>query len=410
MGDQLEGFLADTWWYGLTSRLSDLDLQRLAQKRVKQGFNAVQIVFGIPPETTPENPKASSPFGPAWHRDGTFNPDYLQFARQRIQYLNSLGLTVVVYGAWGNQVGWLGIGRMLDWWSQILNTTSDLKVFYCLTGESNLNPDNLDEKLFDNFSPNLPGLTVLKQPHFNNGLLSKIHNRQSFRLQNRRRAWSIILDYVSRNTKIPVLIHPLPLETGFEVVENPHLLAANTVQSGHSQSFRPHLLELPLTHFDLKDDAGRGFINLEPWYEGIRNQFWMKDQLYAYWVSMLAGASSYCYGAHGIWNVGDGKFLNHWGNQTFEQALSLDTPRLIGLSHQVYLSHTNQSGEVIPEMQGIRLISLTRKSLGTAITYIPEIKDAPEIPAGTIWLPVEGTYSSTLPSNGQVVVISGKYS
>ena len=146
------------------------------------------------------------------------------------------------------------------------------------------------------------------------------------RLQNRRRAWSIVLDYVSRNTEKPILIHPLPDETGFEVVENPHLLAANTAQSGHSQSSRPRLLDLPLNHFALKDPAGRGFINLEPWYEGIQDQFWMNDQLYAYWVSMLAGASSYCYGAHGIWNVGDGNFLNHWGKQTFEQALSLDTP------------------------------------------------------------------------------------
>ncbi len=408
MGDHLEGFLADTWWYGLTSRLSDSALQRLAQQRVKQGFNAVQIVFGIPPETTPENPNASSPFGPAWHLDGTFNAAYLQFARQRIQYLNALGLAVVIYGAWGNQIGWLGIGRMLDWWSQILDTTGDLKVIYCLTGESNLNPDNRDEKLFDNFSPNLPGLTDLNQSNFLNGLLSNIRSRHSLRLQNRRRAWSIVLDYVSRNTEKPVLIHPLPLETGFGVVENPHLLAANTVQSGHSQSSRHLLLELPLQHFGLNDPAGRGFINLEPWYEGIKSQFWMKDQLYAYWVTMLAGSSGYCYGAQGIWNLGDGEFLNHWGNQTFEQALSLDTPGLIGLSHQVHLTFNNPPGEVIPVMKGKSLFSLTRQFLDSAITFIPEIKDAPEIPSGAIWLPLQGSFSSILPDNGQVVIISGK--
>ena len=402
------GFLADTWWYGLTSRLSDTDFQRLAHRRVRQGFNAVQIVLGIPPETIPENPNASSPFGPAWNRNGTFNAAYLKFARQRIQYLNSIGWLVVVYGAWGNQIGWLGIGRMLDWWSQILNTTSDLNVVYCLTGESNLNLDNADEKLFDHFSPSLPGMSDPNQSQSFYGFLRKKLDRRLFQLQNRRRAWSIVLDYVSRNTEKPVLIHPLPHETGFEVVENPHLLAANTAQSGHSQSSRPLILELPLNHFALQDPAGRGFINLEPWYEGLQNQFWLKDQLYAYWVSMLAGSSSYCYGAQGIWNVGDGQFLNHWGNQTFEHALSLDTPGLIGLSHQLYLRTINAPGEVIPEVEGSRLISLTRKFLNTAITYIPEINDALKIPSGAIWLPLEGSFSATLPMKGQVVVISGK--
>jgi hypothetical protein len=408
MGNLLEGFLADTWWYGLTSRLSDSDLQRLAQRRVKQGFNAVQIVFGIPPEATPENPNAFSPSGPAWYKDGTFNAAYMEFARQRIQYLNSIGLMVVVYGAWGNQIGWLGIGRMLDWWSKILNTTSDLNVVYCLTGESNLNPNTADENLFDKFSPNLPGMSDLDQSHSFYGFFRNKLNRRCYQIQYRRRAWSIILDHVARNTEKPVLIHPLPHETGFDVVENPDLLAANTAQSGHSQSSRPRLLELPLNHFSLKDPAGRGFINLEPWYEGILNKFWLNDQLYAYWVCMLAGASSYCYGAQGIWNVGDGEYLNHWGSQTFEHALSLDTPGLIGLSHQLYLHTMHPLGEVLPEVRGNRIISLTRKFPETAITYIPEINDSMEIPAGTIWLPLEGSFSAALPMKGQVVIISGK--
>lgn len=53
------------------------------------------------------------------------------------------------------------------------------------------------------------------------------------------------------------------------------------------------------------------FINLEPWYEGINNSFFESDQIFAFWTSMLSGASAYCYGSHGIWDVGDGNFLAH---------------------------------------------------------------------------------------------------
>jgi hypothetical protein len=56
------------------------------------------------------------------------------------------------------------------------------------------------------------------------------------------------------------------------------LLAANTAQTGHDINARNRLWRLPLAL--LKDDrTHRGFINLEPWYEGIKDQFWAADQI-----------------------------------------------------------------------------------------------------------------------------------
>ena len=43
-------FLADTWWYGLTDRISTDEFYRLAQQRKDEGFSAIQLVMGIPPE------------------------------------------------------------------------------------------------------------------------------------------------------------------------------------------------------------------------------------------------------------------------------------------------------------------------------------------------------------------------
>ena len=134
----LSGLLADTWWFGLTSRLSDSDFKMLAARRAAQGFSAIQLVVGIPPEVGPANENAESPVGFPWTLDGQLNEAYLQFARDRILHLNTLGLTTVVYGAWGHQIAWLGQEMMSAWWHKIIETLDDLKVIYCLCGESNL--------------------------------------------------------------------------------------------------------------------------------------------------------------------------------------------------------------------------------------------------------------------------------
>jgi hypothetical protein len=46
----IAGFLADTWWFGLSKRLSGKHFEDLAILRAEQGFSAVQLVVGVPPE------------------------------------------------------------------------------------------------------------------------------------------------------------------------------------------------------------------------------------------------------------------------------------------------------------------------------------------------------------------------
>ena len=410
MTDKTCGFLADTWWYAMTTRLSDENFRKLVDLRVNQGFNAAQFVVGIPPETTPEDPNSASEYGPAWKRDGSFNREYLQHARQRMIALNRAGLTGIVYGAWGPQINWLGTERMIDWWKEVLNISADLDVIYCLTGESNLRVGPGDINLVRD---RRELSQVLEKVSGKSKLARRVVNRL-FRLpaltQARRRAWSHVLETIAPLTSKPILIHPNPNETGFDCVDNPHLLAANTAQTGHTYASRPRLHQLPLAHAALHDPTARGFINLEPWYEGIRDRFYAADQLYAYWASMLAGAVSHCYGAHGIWNVGDGKFLSHWGSQTFAQALELDTPRLLGLSHKLLSPHIKFNADVkLQEESGV-LISLQRKSEDATITYIPEISLAAPVPEGKIWLPLEGRFAGSQPATGQVVIFSSNQS
>lgn len=392
----------------MTARLGDEEFLGLVDRRVKQGFNAAQVVIGIPPETTPENPQAASPYGPAWTRDGVFNTRYLLHARERIRTMNQAGLVAIVYGAWGPQINWLGVERMTDWWRSIIDHTSDLEVIYCLTGESNLQTEFSDLALFKN----IPGLTKFTESFSSRwNTLYRLATRTQ-RLPNilreRRRAWSQVLESIAALTNKPFIIHPLPHDMGFECVDNSHLLATNTAQTGHSPESRSRLYRLPLAHSAINDPAARGFINLEPWYEGILGMFYGEDQLFAYWSSMLAGAISFCYGAQGIWNVGDGKFMNHWGNQTFTAALALDTPRLLGVSHRLFKPYLGQPAKVNILEENETLLSIERRFTRGSITFVPEAARVTDHPVGAYWLPMKGVFTEIYPSRGQVVIIQNR--
>ncbi len=407
MINPLNGYLADTWWYAMTARLTDEDFQRLITLRVSQGFSAVQVVVGIPPETTPNDPNAASPFGPAWKWSGEFSQEYLDFARKRIQSINQSGLTVFIYGAWGHQINWIGISRMIAWWRAVIQNTNDLDVVYCLTGESAHHLGFFDfSKSPQRWSLLLKFGEMVRKLKISRNLIIKLFHNTHLR-KNRRQSWSEVLQQVAGITEKPIFIHPSPGDFGFECVENCYLLAINTVQTGHSYHARADLYRLPIAHAENNDSMGRGFVNLEPWYEGILDQFNGPDQLYSYWTSTLAGAAAYCYGAHGIWNVGDGKFLAHWGTQTFEQALQLDTPRLIGLSHQLLQPYIGKNASVIIEEKNGKLIRIQRNLKDVKIEFLPEIKNKRNPSKGKIWLPMQGCFTEQLPQMGQVVIISG---
>jgi len=158
----------------------------------------------------------------------------------------------------------------------------------------------------------------------------------------------------------------------------------------------------------MNDPAARGFINLEPWYEGILGMFYGEDQLFAYWSSMLAGAISFCYGAQGIWNVGDGKFMNHWGNQTFTAALALDTPRLLGVSHRLFKPYLGQPAHVNIFEENGTLLSIERRFTRGSITFVPEAALVTDPPVGAYWLPMKGVFTEIYPSRGQVVIIQNR--
>ncbi len=408
----LYGFLADTWWYGLTHRMNDGAFLGLAQLRVQQGFTAVQLVAGIPPEVGPAHPSAAGPKGPAWDLDGIFNTAYLNAARQRIQQLNDLGLRVVVYGAWGPQIEWMGVLRMAAWWHTLVDTLDDLDVIYCLTGESNLWIDR-PRRLLPNRSTGQSLRRMVPHAPLIDPFLEVLRKSKDWyqrigfahRVAVRRKLWNAVLMEIHERTQRPILLHPTARELSSDCVLQPELLAAVTAQTGHNTQVRDRIWQIPLALYQAQSD--KPYINLEPWYEGILGRFGPDDQLFAYWASMLAGAVSHCYGAHGIWNAGDGQFLGHWGKQTFAEAIALDTPRLLGLSHRFYQSCGFTEGEPFAEIIDGQLIGIGRRKGGQTIQFYPEVPRAASLPKGLLWLPLEGRETDEAPQVGPVVITTG---
>ena len=405
---EIPSFLADTWWFGLTDRLDDDRFLRLVTQRAAQGFTAAQIVVGIPPEVGPAHPSARSPVGPAWDLHGTPNEAYLGMAQKRIDIMNGHGLAAIVYGGWGPHIDWIGEARMTAWWRRIVDVCDERNVVYCLTGESDLwtspltsralLPDRSTDDLFRAWSG------VARVPRY----VSAIGHRlapSAFRARRRER-WSAVLADLAARTNRPIIVHTTSAIDGFRAVDNPAQLAANTIQTGHARRTEPDLWRRLLA--SRATDPGRPVVNLEPWYEGIRGQFWLEDQVRALWLSVGAGARAICYGAHGIWNVGDGTFLGHWGAQGFDDALGLASPAILGATYRML----DRIGAlrwptVEATVERKRLVKLRRAdSGGRFLEYYPDAADVPAGAPGRAFDPLTGGFTTAAPHKGQIVLVS----
>jgi hypothetical protein len=194
----------------------------------------------------------------------------------------------------------------------------------------------------------------------------------------------------SRLDERPILVHTTSAIDGFRAVDDPGPLAANSFHTGHARAAEPEFWRRPLA--SRAAHPGRPVVNLEPWYEGIRGRFGLEDQVRALWMSVGAGAAALCYGAHGVWNVGDGAFLAHWGAQGFDAALGLGTPAVLGATYRMLDRLGALSWpEAAAMVEGRRLVKLRRADgAGRFLDYYPDAADlAPGAP-GRAFDPLTG--------------------
>lgn len=292
-------WLADTWWYGVTSRMSFEIFKKLAKTRKKQGFSVIQIVVGIPPETEPFSNNALNDGGYPFTKNWRVNANYFREVDEKIKYLVESGLIPCLVGNWGNHIDVTGVDNMKKFWAEVVKHYASYPVIFCLTGE------------VDKFS----GINNIFSGYF---------------LRRRLKKWDEVAKHIKKIDPHHHLltVHVQSQQSARQLFHDPSWLDINSIQSGHSKDRAAFMIETILH----ESKKSRPVINLEPWYEGILNNFGAQEQRYAFWTCILSGAKGHTYGAHGVWQMAtkDDNFMNHWGHSNWEEAIKYQGAEQLG--------------------------------------------------------------------------------
>ncbi len=310
-------WLADTWWMGLTSRLSwPQGFQTLAQDRVQKGFTAVQIVAGLYPDMDPFDARGANEAGFPWDEQfHTINPAYFDAADQKIQCLVNSGLLPCIVACWGFFAKFAGVGVIAKHWEYLIARWGAYPVAWCMAGEANM-PFYNDEDV-------------------NSGRIS----RKDYAAQSRK-DWTEMTRHVRLKDPFQRLVTIHPTSNGHEQIEDETLLDLDMLQTGHSSyhSLLPTLRQVKAA----LDRKALPVINAEVCYEGICGSNGADVQRYVFWTCMLLGCCGHTYGANGIWQLNDeGRPYGPsphgatWGDTPWQQAYRLPGSEQVGLGKKL---------------------------------------------------------------------------
>jgi hypothetical protein len=322
-------WLADTWWYGATSRCRwPEDFQFLVQDRAGKGFTVIQMVVGIPPEIAATDPEAANegglPFLGGWDR---MNPDYFDYVDRRVACLVNAGLVPCIVGGWGHHIDWAGKRAVTHFWEYLVARYAAYPVVWCLSGETDLFPGlgvrPLARAVSALVPPRIRGSRAWAALRDRLAPATQAVHAQA--LRERRQQWEQVGQALSAAdpSHHPVTTHPAPGGYAHETVNNAPWLDLTSIQSGHSEQVAHQMVNAILEARHLAPQ--RPIINMEPWYEGILGRFWGERQRYAFWMCVLAGAAGHTYGANGVWQMSTSSddFLGHWGEADWRAAYAL---------------------------------------------------------------------------------------
>lgn len=333
-------YLADTWWYGATNRMTFPIFKQLANLRKKQGFTAIQIVIGFPPESELFSKNTQNSGGHPLTKTMEINTKYFDETDKKINYLLSIGLTPVIFGGWGNQIDILGTKPIKKIWAEIIKRYAKDPVIFSLCGEVDLfistskteeNSHSLKKRILSLLPSKIQSfLRTVKRSI----IIYKQQKQANKNLDQRLKKWKEIAEFISKtDTHNRVLLaHTGVRYSAYELFGKQKWLQINSIQSGHSLKTERYMVNSILK----SKKVGLPIINLEPWYEGITGNFYEKDQRYAFWASMLSGAIGHTYGAHGIWQMANrDNFMNHWGKSDYKKAITYKGANQIGTGKKI---------------------------------------------------------------------------
>lgn len=299
-------WLGDTWWTGLSDRLSWEGFKQLTADRKAKGFTVVQIVAGlIPPlEFAPVDPGYRNEGGAVWDpKFQQINPRYFDYADRRIQHLVDEGLTPAIVGAWAPILRQTGIPAMKKHWRYIIARYGAFPVFWIAGGEVYDPPQTLAE--------NLKGFAALA----------------------RVPGWNEVVKYIRETDpyRHPVSVHDM---VQVPSLENEGLTDYYLFQCGHS-NWRsiPTALER-LHQYYSNGEFTKPIVIGEIGYEKLGGTNLEDFQRAVFWLVMLNGAAGHTYGANGTWAVyTPDKSLHRmqWSFMTWQEGMNFPGSYQLGI-------------------------------------------------------------------------------
>jgi hypothetical protein len=308
-------WLGDTWWMGLTSRLSfPGEFDTLLADRTKKGFNVVQIVAGLYPDMPAFDERGANEAGFPWEQEyAAIRPAYFDEADRRIVRLVEAGVVPCVVGAWGYHLPWLGPEKMKQHQRYVYARWGALPIVWCVAGELNL-PFYL-EKGFP------------------------------YGGEAQKRGWEDVIRYCRTVNAFdrPITAHPTgiaPMSARLVLKDAEKLLDFDMLQTPHGQ-----MEALPPTVETVRGSvAARPVmpsVNGEPSYEMLHDKTPAEIARMVFWVCWANGVKGYTYGANGIWQLngrdkpyGNSPWGGSYGKISWQDAMNLGGSAQVALGKQ----------------------------------------------------------------------------
>lgn len=309
-------WLGDTWWMGLTKRLTWEGFKTLTADRVKKGFTVIQIVAGLYPDMGPFDPRGANEAGFPWEENYTrINPAYFDAMDKRISWLVQNGLVPCIVGSWGYYIEFAGIEVMKKHWYNLVARYGAYPVIWCVAGEAVM-------------------------PYYLSPSWSDEEKRREY-VAKARAGWTTIARYLRSIDpyRHPITIHPT--DCAHNMVDDLSTIDIDMLQTGHSDihSFANTINKI----VESINVAPRMPVVVgEVCYEGIMGASWENVQRLMFWASFLSGAIGYTYGANGIWQVntqtepfGPSPHGQSWGDTPWNEAYQLPGSKQLGISKRL---------------------------------------------------------------------------
>jgi hypothetical protein len=390
-------WLGDTWWTGLSGRLSWEGFQQLAKDRSAKGFTVIQLCGGLAPsyeEQAPIDPGFCNEGGCVW--DAHFeriNPKYFDFADRRIAYLLENGLTPAIVGGWRGVLQQMGPAKMREHWRYLIARYGAYPVFWIAGGEI--------------YDP--PPAERRPQPNSSEPALNFTST-----------GWTDIVRYIRATDPYhhPLSVHEIPPPYDRAIMDE-SLTDFDLFQASH-QGWPSLATEIALLdkHY-ARTTVTKPLVVGEVGYEGLGGAHGAEFQRAAFWLGMLNGAAGFTYGAVATWQSYSAEAPFHrqkFSFLTWQEGMQLPGSAQVGLNARLLERYPWWDLEPHPDWitpRGTTLLDPNREVSNFDIDLIgPLVNGQPlpdeQLPAGE-WQKAGGNdrlpYAAGIPTRLRIVYL-----